>query len=105
MTRSPAISTLFLFSLAIAGAAPVSGQARAAGAIADGHKTLEGVVASVDGATLKLADGGEVKTDGKTKVTRAGKTARLADLQAGDRVKYALDDAGVAVYVHAEPKR
>ncbi len=81
--------------------APAAARAEAPHAIAQ-HKTQEGVVASVAGTTIKLESGADVKTDAKTKITRDGKPAKVSELQKGDRVKYALLDSGVAMYVHAE---
>src|SRR4051812_32808139 len=101
MTRYLVLVTL----LALSPGAAAALAAPPAAPLAGDHDTLEGVVASVEGAMLRLQGGATVTTDGKTQVTRGGKPCRLADLQAGDRVKYALAPGGAAMYVHAEPKR
>ena len=64
-------------------------------------KAKEGVVASVDGATVKLDGGATIATDDNTKVTRDGKPAKVADLQKGDKVKYFAEEGKSAAYIHA----
>ena len=75
-------------------------------AVAQGKKAKDGVVQSVDAGAGKvtLVDGVTLATNAKTKVTRNGSPARLAELKEGDRVKYLVEE-GATVYVHAEGPR
>lgn len=90
-------------NLAIGVLALVIGLVLAVPALAQGKKAKDGVIRGVDAAqgTIALEDGTTLATNAKTRITRNGTPARLADLRAGDRVKYHAE-SGVAAYVHAE---
>jgi hypothetical protein len=80
------VAALFAGAMAVAQEAPA--------------KTLKGQVVSVDAAKNMIAIKDETGADktiqvaASTKITRGGKDITLADIKAGDRLSYLLDEGG-----------